>query len=235
MRTSCLLALVLIAGSGLNSQEPAQANPPEKKTVPVVQFVLDWRAQNPPRYSVAIASDGRATYHSEPTADPNGGTAPDPYQVEWTMSEPTRNKIFDYAEKLDFFRNDNFESKLKVAKTGMKTLTYRDSTRDFSATFNYSENPMVRELTHIFQSIASTAELGRKLTHDLRFDKLGIDADLKSLQEQQKIGDAIEFGSVAPILQRIVNDPNMMRMSQQRAKDLLRASGYTGQSATAAK
>jgi hypothetical protein len=234
-RTSLSLAIALFLFVAVHAQEPAQANPPDKKGVPVVQFVLDWRAQNPPRYSVAVASDGRATYRSEPAADPNGGTVPDPYLVEWTVTEPTRTKIFEYIEKLNYFQNANFESKLRVARTGLKTLTYRDQTRDNSVTYNYSENPAVRDLTHIFQSIAATAELGRKLTHDLRYDKLGVDADLKALQEQHKVGDAIEFGSIAPILQRIVDDPNMMRMSQQRAKDLLRTSGVTTQATTAGK
>ena len=233
---SFLIAAVLLFGARVWAQEPAQAEPPKAESsissaTPVVRFVFDWKPQNPPRYSVAVDSTGRATYHSEPSPDLNGGSAPEPYQVEWTVSEETRTKIFDDARKLNYFEG-NFEAKAKVAQTGVKTLTYRDPTHDHSTTYNYSENPSIREVTQIFQSMATAAEAGRKLTHDLRYDKLGIDRDLKSLQESQKGGFAMELGSVVPILQQIAEDPAVMRMSQQRARQILAAGGF-GTSGTA--
>ena len=224
MRNVLLTLTALLMSWFAVAQEPAQAQPPDRPGIPVVQFVFDWRAQNPPRYSVAIASDGRATYRSEPGADPNGGSAPEPYLLEWTATDATRDKVFDSAKKLNYFHG-KFESNAKVAQTGVKTLTFKDSSHDNSTSYNYSENPLVRDLTHIFQSISTTAEIGRKLTHDLRFDKLGIDADLKVLQEQQHQNDALEIVSIAPVLQRIAGDSSMLRMSQQRAREILRAAG----------
>jgi hypothetical protein len=109
--------------------------------------------------------------------------------------------------------------------TGKKTLSYRDASHDNSITFNYSDNATVRDLTHLFQAIEATTESGRKLVYDLRYDKLGVDADLKGLQEQQRQGDAEEFGAIEPILQKIANDDDMLRMSQQRAKEILRTAG----------
>jgi uncharacterized protein (UPF0147 family) len=50
---------------------------------------------------------------------------------------------------------------------------------------------------------------------------------LKSLQDEQREGNAIEFAAVQEILQKIADDPNMMRMSQQRAKAILRAAGLS--------
>ena len=225
-RTILLLSVILLGVGALSAQEPAQADPPNKPGIPTVQFVFDWRAQNPPRYSIAIDASGRATYRSEPSADPNGGVAPEPYFVEWTTSQSTREKVFDAARKLNYFQG-KLESNAKVAQTGIKTLSYKDPSHQGSATYNYSENPSVRELTHIFQSIATTTELGRKLTHDLRYDKLGIDADLKALREQQKQGDAIEIVSILPVLQQIANDTAMLRMAQQRAKDILHSAGLS--------
>ncbi len=235
IRTIAQFLSVLVLGAAALSQEPAQAEPPNKPGTPVVQFLFDWNVQNPPRYSVAMDSTGRATYRSEPAADLNGGSSPDPYLVEWTATEATRDKIFESARKLNYFRDANLESKAKVAKTGVKTLTYKDGSEDHSASFNYSDNQLVQQLAHLFQAIATTAETGRKLSHDLRFDKLGVEADLKSLQQEQKQGNAIEFGAVAPMLQQIANDPNMMRMSQQRAKDMLRAAGLPDKVSSASR
>jgi hypothetical protein len=118
----------------------------------------------------------------------------------------------------------------------VKTLSYKDQAHDHSTSYNYSENPNIRELTQIFQAMATTAEAGRKLTHDLRFDKLGIDRDLEGLQESQKQGFALEIVSILPILQQIADDPALMRMSQQRARQILSAAGLnTSGSATAAR
>lgn len=223
-RTIALLAVFLFVALAAFAQGASQAPPPERPGTPVVRFLFDWPVQNPPRYSIAIDSAGRATYRSEPSADPNGGSAPDPYRVEWTVSEATRTKVFDAARQLNYFQG-KFETRSKVAQTGTKSLTYKDSSRDISTSYNYSENPLIRDLTRIFQSIAATAEMGRKLTYDARYNKLGVEADLKALQEQQKSGDAIELLSIAPVLQQIANDNAMFRMSQQRARVILKAAG----------
>ena len=227
---SVLFAIFLFAAA-TPAQEPVQQ---AKPATAVVRFGFDWPAQNPPRYSITVDANGHATYRSEPAADANGGSAPEPYTVEWNATDDTRRKIFEDVEKANYLHG-NFEAKAKVAMTGMKTLAYKDASHDASATFNYSENPEVRDLTHIFQSIAFTAEVGRKLEHDIRFDKLGVDSDLKGLQEQQKQGNAMEFGSIAPLLQKIASDYAMMRMSQQRAKEMLRSAGLSSDPPAAAE
>jgi len=223
-RIVAALVCLLLSCAILPAQEPAQSTPLRKPVIPTVTYISDWRAQDPPRYSIAVDSTGRATYHSEPAADPNGGTAPEPYFVEWTATDTTRNRIFELAEKANYF-HENVESKAKVADTGLKTLRYQDQSRDYSASYNFSENPAVRELTEIFQSIEMTAELGRKLQYDARYNKLAIDQDLKYLQQAQRGHEAIEFGSVQPILQQIAGDTSMLKMAQQRAAQILRTAG----------
>ena len=228
-RTIFLLSLIILLTCSLFCQDSAQAERPPTATEiasanAVVQFLFDWNVQNPPRYSVAIDSTGRATYHSEPAADRNGGAAPEPYQLEWTASESIRSKVFEAARKANYFEG-NFEAKVKVAQTGTKTLTYKEQSRTHTASYNYSENASIRELTQIFQAIGTTADAGRRLAHDLRYDKLSIDRDLKDLQASQKQGSALEIAAVSPVLQQIAEDASVMRMSQQRARQILSAAG----------
>ncbi len=230
-RTIILFSILLCGVCAAHGQELAQAQPPEKSGTPVVRFNFVWGVQNPPRYSVTIDSAGHATYQSNPAADPNGGVAPEPYFVEWTATDATRQKIFDSVRKLNYLHG-NFASHAKVAQTGSKTLTYKDPSYDNSATYNYSENPLIRELTQTFEAISTTAEMGRKLAHDVRYDKLGIDADLKALREQQRQGDAIEMVCIAPILQQIANDSSMLRIAQQVAKEILLSAGLGANLAT---
>jgi hypothetical protein len=220
-------AILFCAFAGF-AQDTVSAAPARAATV---RFELTWKEQNPPHYAITIDSAGRATYSSEPTVGEDGGTAPEPYAVEWTATEATRSKVFESVQKLNYLQGQ-FESRAKVAHTGSKTLSYKDASHDTSTRYNYSENPQVKELTQIFQSIATTAEMARKLIHDARFDKLGVDADLKALQEEQSEGNAVEIIAAQAILQKIAEDPNMMRMSQQRAKAILRAAGVGRSEAT---
>src|SRR5581483_243303 len=74
-RIVAALVCLLLSCAILPAQEPAQSTPLRKPVIPTVTYISDWRAQDPPRYSIAVDSTGRATYHSEPAADPNGGTA----------------------------------------------------------------------------------------------------------------------------------------------------------------
>ena len=219
-----LISTIFLCVALAPAQDPVRPQPQAKTGSPLVRFEQDWPALNPPRYFIEVDAQGHATYRSEPAADSNGGSAPDSYVVEWTATEATCSKVFESIKKLNYLQG-HFASKAKVANTGIKTLGYKDAEHDASTTYNYSDNPVLRDLTQIFQSIAATAETGRRLAHDLRFDKLGVDAELKALQEQQRSNQAIEFDSVRPILQKIADDPAMMRMSQQRAKEILKSAG----------
>ena len=70
-----------------------------------------------------------------------------------------------------------------------------------------------------------TIDYGRKLAFQYRFDKLGMDERLKELQDLQASHEVEEIGIIAPILRKIVNDPNMMNISRQTAKHLLTMNG----------
>jgi len=156
------------------------------------------------------------------------------------MTDANRQKIFDLAKKLDYFQG-NFEAKQKnIAKTGQKTLGYhgRDGggghAIEHSSTYNYSPNSDVQELTRIFQAIATTLDYGRKLAFKYRFDKLGLDAELKDLQDMQASHYIEELQAIDPVLQKIADDPNMMHINRVTAKQLLKSTGTSGVSSQTA-
>ena len=76
----------------------------------------------------------------------------------------------------------------------------------------------------IFQRISTTFELAQKLDYDLRFDKLGVDRDLKSMERLDKDNQLAELQVVAPMLERIANDNGIMNIARQRARKLLEKS-----------
>ena len=73
------------------------------------------------------------------------------------------------------------------------------------------------DLTDLFYGIAYTMDVGRKLDFEHRFDRLGLDAEMISLEQAVKEKHALELGNIAPTLQKLASDPEMMQRVQTRA------------------
>jgi hypothetical protein len=195
-------------------------------STPSVKFELDWKLADPRWYQVTVRQNGDASYQSQPGAKDNGPES-EPYTLHFIMSQPTRLRIFQLASALNGF-NGNFETRSKVAQTGTKTLTFRQGDRESKTTLNYSDNPQMNELVAMFQRMSTTFEVAQKLDFDIRFDKLGLDRDLKTLERLDSDNQLLELQVIAPTLERIANDNGVMNIARQRAKRLLDKSRPTG-------
>jgi hypothetical protein len=202
-------------------QNPLDPNHPNAP-IPQVTFELNWRVAEPQYYKISVEPTGNASYQSQPLGQ-EGTTSGDPYMLRFIASEPTRTKVFQLAQELNYFKG-NFETRSKVAQTGTKTLTYRFGDKETKTTLNYSDSPLMNELIGIFLKMSSTFEMGRKLDYDLRYDKLGLDRDLKSMEEMNKSHQLIEMQVIAPTLQHIASDQAIMNIARQRARRLLEQS-----------
>lgn len=201
--------------------------------VPVITFDLVRPGVDPPHYSIAIERTGRAAYRAAPAPE-KGQAEGDPYIVKFTASQETRDRIFELAEQANRF-NGNFDyTKSRIANTGAKTLTYYVGHLPANlgqpvrgehnqTTYNWSENSAIQELTAIFQGISTTFEFGRRLNFERRFDKLGLDAELKRMEQMQKDGQLNEVQAVEPTLSAIADDFSVMRIARERAKRILAA------------
>ena len=187
-----------------------------------MKFSFDWIQGVPwQKYSIEVQADRKA--HFEGTPAPDGTRDTDVYRQDFTMSAANQQKIFELSKTLNYFRGD-LDSHLKhIAQTGKKTLEYSSPEAKGSATFNWSQNADVQELTRIFMGIAMTIDYGRKLTFQYRFDKLGISKRLEELTQLQVEHQAEEIQIIAPILHKIADDPDMMNISRQSAAKLLRS------------
>jgi hypothetical protein len=210
---------VLLTTSSLLAQQssPSAASAPTQASV---RFSFDW-AQGFPwqSYSITVQSDGKSRFDGIPHADETNDT--DAYQQDFTMSDANRQKVFELAQTLHYFQGD-YDSHVKhVAQTGKKTLQYQSPQANGSTTYNYSQNPDIEQLTHLFEGIATTIDFGRKLAFQYRFDKLGMDERLKQLEDLQASHGVEELQIIAPMLRKIWNDPNLMNISRESARRLL--------------
>ena len=208
--------LLLIAGF-------AQKPQPENTTVPTVTFDVFWEQATPQQYTISVQATGETRYLSRnPTKPPDeNGVQGDDYETHFTMSAGTRDKIFSLTEQASYFNGDFDYKKHTIANTGKKTLTYTDPARRFLTTYNWSENPAVDQLTRTFQGISTVIEHGRKIRFLHRFDKLGLESELKAMEEQFAGHYLTELQAISPTLEDVANDPAILHIARERAKRLL--------------
>lgn len=233
---ACLAAMLFATCLDAFAQTTSNAEP-------TITFKFFWAQAHPSTYQIVLPRNGQARYDSEDNVTPSqqknspvesnqqqSSVPTQPFHTTFQASAPLVQKVFSLAAKDHFFDRDFDYTKHPVAQNGRKTLSFADQSQHHSTTYNFSEDPSIQELTSIFQGIASTLQMGQKLNFDRRFDKLGLDADLESLQEQVEEGQAVELQLIAPILQSLATDQTVLHIAQQRARRILHKAG---QSATA--
>lgn len=188
-----------------------------------VQFKFDFPGSNPAHYEITVQQDGHDYYTSN--GDLGNSTSPDSTPFEFSVSDKTRQEVFALAKKANYFTGKVDSGNTKLANTGAKTLVYKDASHDTSATYNYSLDPSIQQITNILQGLSTVLEYGRRLTWFHKYQKLALDDDLKQMQERQQSNTLGDLEAIAPLLKQIANDPSVMRMTRARALRLLASAG----------
>lgn len=210
LRFSAALLFLLAAGFTHAADSAANAT---------LQFKLDFEGSNPSRYEITVASDGHGTYTSN--GELGDSASPDSAALEFTLSDGTRKNLFDLAKRSKYFAGKVDSGNKKIANTGAKTLSYKDGSHQTSATYNYSPNPSIQQITEIFQNLSTTLEYGRRLTWFHKYQKLALDNDLTQMQDRVRSNTLGDVEAIAPVLQAIVDDPSVMNISREKAMRLL--------------
>jgi hypothetical protein len=214
VRTLQLFILIVLAATFASSQAKDSA---------VVTFTLDFPGSQPEHYSLRVQSDGAAHYESSGKLSPDSDET-DSFNLDFTASAETRQKIFELAAKAGYFQKDVDSHHKNIAFTGKKVLSYKDEKRSGECTYNYSSQPAVQELTSLFQNLSSTLEFGHRLLYDHRYQKLALDEELKRMEDMARTSPPIETTAIAPILQQIIGDSTVMNVARARAQRLLERS-----------
>jgi hypothetical protein len=192
----------------LQAQEPA-----------VVTFTLDFPGSQPDHYVISISSDGHSTYDSNSKlSDDSEG---DPFHLDFVVFGSAGERIFDLAKRAHYFQGELDSKKRNLASTGTKTLAYRNAKQNTQASYNYSPIPAVQELTSFFQNLSSTLEFGHRIEYFYRYQKLALDEELKRLEDAGKQNGLDQLKVIAPILQKVADDPSVINPVRARAQRLL--------------
>jgi hypothetical protein len=216
-KLTLIVLLATVCSWAQNSASPPDL--PRDQRPPTVTFSFDLPGAQPGHYSITVASTGNASFQSD-DGSPQGNVPAEPYMVKFIVSQPTAKRIFDLTQALNYFQG-NFEFHNRVANMGAKTLSYTDANKQTQTTFNYSANPQLQELTRVFQNLANSLEFGRRLDYLHRHDKLGLEAELKMMEEQAKGKNLAELQMDEGILRQISDDHSVMNISRKRADRLL--------------
>ena len=188
-----------------------------------VQFKFDFPGSNPAHYEITVQNDGHDFYTSN--GDLGNSTSPDSTPFEFSVSDKTRQDIFALAKKANYFTGKVDSGNTKLANMGAKTLVYKDGTHNTTATYNYSLDPSIQQITNILQGLSTVLEYGRRLTWFHKYQKLALDDDLKQMQERQQSNTLGDLEAIATLLKQIADDPSVMRISRARALRLLAVAG----------
>ena len=222
-----VLILLVITAALLSAGAQHQPIPQPRPAVPAVSFTFAWPSVEPHRYVIVIDSGGKGAYQSwtadSTAAQPAGED--DSYEQKFAASPAARDRVFALASQLKYFNGDFDFRKRPIAFTGDKTLAYADPDQHYETRYNWSENPGIEELTSFFQGIAETVESGRRLQRLRRFDRLGLDEELKSLEHAAVEHRASELQIIAPILLEIAEDSAVLNIARQRARHILQLAG----------
>jgi hypothetical protein len=226
-----LLALAFALPSFIFGQTPDPDPNRTNSPVPTITFELTFAGARPAHYSFAVQSTGRTSYRSD---DPDKQDQ-QPFITEFTLNERIARQIFDLAKKTHYFRGDFEFHGSNIANMGTKTFTYSegasnptlptgDTGKQTRTSFNYTQNGPLQQLTTIFQTVSTTLEFGARLQQLHRYDRMGLEPELKRMEEVGKEHGLREVQAIAPILRDIANDTQVFNVTRQRAARLLRDS-----------
>ena len=217
-----LAFLVLTRFSGfVSAQAPSTVG---ASSVALVTFTLDFPESTPSHYSIAVEETAHAAYESTVKVEDAGEET---YQSTFEVSPATRDRIFEWAKQARFFEKKIDSGNHKIAFTGQKILSYQNGQRSFTAQYNYSSLEPVRQLTALFQNMAATLDFGRKLSYLHRYQKLGLDEQLKEMEAQARNNQLGEIQVLTPVLQEIADDTSVINGVRARARDLIQMSNRT--------
>ena len=198
----------------------------QQTLLPTVSFTCDFPGSEPDHYAISVSEDGNAAYDSDSKL--NDSAASEPFHLDFAVSQASRTRIFDLAKRAHYFEGELDSKKKNLASTGVKTLAYKDPQKSTRATYNYSPIPAVEDLTAFFQSLSTTLEFGHRLDYYLRYQKLALDEELKKMEEMSNSGGLVEMSAVAPVLQKIADDPAVIKVVRARAQRLMLVPGTKG-------
>lgn len=209
---------ILLAGIGIAAAQAAAQAPAR------IVFTFEHPQLQPSRYTITIDENGIGRFTSQPgsaTIDVSEDVYPAPIDRAIRLDDGLRGDMFRYARAHDFFNEHCDRGRADLAFTGNRTLTYFGSDGRGTCAFVWAADPSLQRIADQLNAVAFTLEIGRRLDVEVQHDRLGLDSELASLQDALKDQRASDLPNIAPELQTIATDDQVMNRARKRAMALL--------------
>ncbi|HTV82797.1 MAG TPA: hypothetical protein VME18_09120 [Acidobacteriaceae bacterium] len=210
------------AQSRETAKAPAQLSAVAPDSARIV-YTFDQPELQPPQYTITIDANGMGHFVSKagtPPPDDTDDVYPAPMDREIRLDPALMGDLFDYARAHRYF-NENCNRRGKLAFTGNKTISYVGPEGRGSCAFVWAADPALQQLSDRLNAVAFTLEIGRRLDVEMHHYPLGLDAELESLQNALENQQAYDLPNIAPELQYIASDQDVMNRVRRRALALL--------------
>jgi hypothetical protein len=206
---SCLFAVV--AAASLAAQTSAR-----------IVYTFEHPQLQPSHYTIAIEESGAARFVSLPgLAQQDDDVFPAAIDRSIHIDDNLRAALFQYARTHSFLATDCDRHQKNIAFTGHRTLAYSGPDGQGSCAFVWAADPALQHLVDQLGAVALTIEIGRRLDVEVQHDRLGLDAELQSLQDLVKDRRASDLPNIADQLHTIAADQQVMDRARKRALALL--------------
>ncbi|MFY9746753.1 MAG: hypothetical protein WA891_03445 [Acidobacteriaceae bacterium] len=195
-----------------------------------ITYTFEHPQLQPSRFTISIDETGAGRFTSQPgpaPTDATDGVFPTPLDRPIVLDDSLRANLFRYARSHNFFATRCSTTQTSLAFTGNKTLAYSGPDGSGSCTFVWAGDPALQRIADQLGAVAFTIEEGRRLALEVQHDRLGLDAELESLQDAVKDHRALDLPNIAPQLQTITQDQQVMDRARKRAQALLSHSETT--------
>lgn len=178
--------------------------------VPKITYSKSFPHSVPEYVEISVDKEGRADYKEAPD---------DASPLTFQLNGKETAEVFDLAEKLDRFTRP-LESNLKVAFTGAKTFRWEDGAGKHEVKFNYSQDPAAQQIWDWFERVTESELCLVGLERAVKFDKLGVNQALLSLDISWERNRLIAATQFLPLLDRIVKNESYLHMARERAANI---------------
>src|SRR6202790_5291591 len=131
---------------------------PQAQTA-AVTFTLDFPTSQPEHYSIRVHSNGSSHYESSGRLSADSDET-DSFDLDFRVSDETRQKIFDLAAKANYFQKDVDSHRKALASTGKKILGYQEEQHKRESPHNFLGKARVEGLKSPQATPSPSPELG---------------------------------------------------------------------------
>jgi hypothetical protein len=184
--------------------------------LPRIIYSKSFPGSVPAYVSITVDNAGAGEYKEAPDDE-----SPLTFQLKGTDVK----ELFALVDKLDRFKRP-LESQLKVAFMGMKTFRLEHGQEKAEVKFNFSEDPVARDLADCFEKISESEQHRINLERAAKYDKLGVMKAMLLFESSWDRKRIVAPEQYLPILDRIAKNESYLheaRLRAARMADLIRA------------